>query len=393
MRILHIVSSLDPVYGGQPEVVKQLIPALSALGHQNEILTLDEFIYHFPEPNLITVISLAPSYGKYNLNFKLIPWLLKNVDLFDCVICHGIWQFQSYGTWLASRFKYFPFFVYVHGALNPWFRITYPLKHLKKWLYWPWAEYFVLKSANGVLFTSEGEKKQAANSFWLYKVNPVVVNSGIKDPDSNPIRAKEVFQTRYPDLKDKEVFLFMGRIHPIKGCDNLLKVFSEFTGNNPKLHCIMAGPDVIGWVPSLKELAKELNIEDRITWAGMLEGELKWGAIYSASCLILPSHTENFGLVVAESLACGTPVILTNKVNIWEIIENEKAGFVADDTIEGLRNSLQKWIDLNINKQNEMKENARKCFINYFEININAQKLIDSLQHELAKFGKKMKMG
>ncbi|MHB8136350.1 MAG: glycosyltransferase [Anaerolineaceae bacterium] len=385
MRILHIVSSLDPIYGGQPEVVKQLIPAISSLGHQNEVVTLDHYQFQFPENNNVIIHSLAPSYGKYNLNFRLIPWLLKNVNRFDCVICHGIWQFQSYGTWLATWFHKFPFFVYVHGALDPWFKKTYPIKHLKKWIYWPWAEYFVLKSATGVLFTSEGEKKQASKSFSLYHVNPVVINFGIKKPEIDVIRAKIAFKKSFPKTDGKEVFLFMGRIHPIKGCDNLLQAFSELSDNNPKWHCVIAGPDVIGWQSTLQELAKKLNIANRITWAGMLEGETKWGALFSASCLVLPSHTENFGIVVAESLACGTPVILTNKVNICETIEIEKAGLISDDTVDGLRESLQKWSELNKIDLQTLQSNASRCFANHFEIDLNTKKMINLLEHEISK--------
>lgn len=385
MKILHVVVSLNPIYGGQPEVVKQLITSLSELGHRTEIVTLDDYIYNFPTNDQISIHSLAPSYGKYNLNFKLIPWLIKNARNFDCVICHGIWQFQSYGTWLASRFKKFPYFVYVHGALDPWFKITYPIKHLKKWLYWFWAEYLVLKDANGVLFTSEGEKIQAAKSFELYKANGLVVNAGIKAPDVDPAQAQNSFLQTFPELQGKQILLFMGRIHPIKGCDNLIKVFSEFALINPQLHLVMAGPDVIGWKSSLQNMAKELHIEDRITWAGMIEGETKWGAIYNSECLVLPSHTENFGMVVAEALACSVPVILSNKVNIWKDIEDEKAGFVADDTIEGLQDSFRKWSSLDAQERKIMKESARRCFDHHFEINANSQKLIESIQLELSK--------
>lgn len=388
MKILHVVVSLNPIYGGQPEVVKQLITSLSELGHQTEIVTLDGYIYNFPTNDQISIHSLAPSYGKYSLNFKLIPWLNKNARNFDCVICHGIWQFQSYGTWLASRIKRFPYFVYVHGALDPWFKTTYPIKHLKKWLYWPWAEYLVLKDANGVLFTSAGEKIQAAKSFKLYKANGLVVNAGIKAPDVDPNQAKKAFLRTFPELEGKQSLFFMGRIHPIKGCDNLIKVFSEFALVNPQLHLVMAGPDVIGWKSSLQILAKEQNIGDRITWAGMIEGDIKWGAIYNSECLVLPSHTENFGMVVAEALACSVPVILSNKVNIWKDIEDEKAGFVADDTLEGLRDSFQKWITLDAQERKIMKERARKCFDHHFEINVNSQKLIELIQLELSKIHK-----
>ncbi len=391
MKLLHVMVSLNPIFGGQPEVVKQLVESLSELGHQSEIVTLDDFAYQFPEKNQTTIYSLAPSYGKYHLNFKLVEWLAHNAKNFDCVICHGIWQFQSYGTWLASRIGHFPFFVYVHGALDPWFKYTYPLKHLKKWFYWPWAEYFVLKNATGVLFTSEGEKNQAAKSFELYKVNGMVVNIGIKAPVVDPTHVKQVFLKAFPELEGKQSLLFMGRIHPIKGCDYLIRVFSEFALLNQKLHLVMAGPDVIGWKTELINLANKLKIADRITWTGMLENEEKWGALTNADCVVLPSHTENFGMVVAEALACRTPVLISNKVNIWKDIANEQAGFVADDTVEGLRDSFQKWSSLDQLGKKDMKENAYRCFAQHFEIKANSRKLINEIQTEIFKCQKTLK--
>jgi len=385
MRILHIVVSLDPIYGGQPEVVKQLIFALSGLGHHSEIITLDSYKYSFPEELDIKIFPLTPSYRKYHLNFHLIPWLKKNANNYDAVICHGIWQFQSFGTWIASKLSKFSYFVFVHGALDPWFKQTYPVKHLKKWLYWPWAEYNVLKSATAVIFTSEIEKQQASKSFWLYKANEIVVNTGIQTPKVDYARARKALHVSYPDLIGKDTFLFLGRIHPIKGCDNLIKVFSEFAPNNPNLHLVIAGPDVIGWTASLKKLARELKIENRITWGGMLEGDMKWGALSTASCLVLPSHTENFGIVVAEALACGTPVIISNKVNIWKDIKDEDAGIVGNDTQEGLRQSFKEWLELSGVERARIKQNTKKCFVEHFEINKNAQELVKTIHRELIR--------
>lgn len=380
MKILHVVTSLDPVYGGQPEAVKQLIMALSDLGHTSEIVSLDNYIFSFTNEQKTIIHPLGPSLGKYNLNFKLIPWLTKNARNFDAVICHGIWQFQSLATWLASRLGRYRYFVYVHGALDPWFKYTYPIKHLKKWTYWPWAEYNVLKSAAAVLYTSEGEKMEAPKSFWLYKANAVVVNSGIQMPNGNLEIQRTKFLELFPKMRDKKVLLFMGRIHPIKGCDNLIYAFAEIAVQHPEIHLVIAGPDVIGWKSTLMDLSKDLGISNQITWAGMLEGDLKWGALTAASCLVLPSHTENFGIVVAEALACSTPVIITNKVNIWSDIHKEHAGFVNEDSIDGLKQSLMQWVDQDELEILVMEQNAKRCFIQHFEINKNAEILIETIQ-------------
>ncbi|MEB0151131.1 glycosyltransferase, partial [Pseudomonas sp. CCC2.2] len=82
------------------------------------------------------------------------------------------------GTWRALAKKKIPYFIFTHGMLDPWFKKNYPLKHLKKWLYWTWGEYRVLRDAKAVLFTCEEEKILARQSFWLYKANEVVTAFG-----------------------------------------------------------------------------------------------------------------------------------------------------------------------------------------------------------------------
>jgi glycosyltransferase involved in cell wall biosynthesis len=150
---------------------------------------------------------------------------------FDAVIVHGIWQYSSFGVWRALAGTDTPYFVFPHGMLDPWFKRTYPLKHLKKLLYWPWAEYRVLRDAAAVLFTSEEERRLARESFALYRCREVVVNFGTAAPE-NLERAREVFFGTHPQLRNRRFLLFLGRLHVKKGCDLLINIVAarEFTG-------------------------------------------------------------------------------------------------------------------------------------------------------------------
>ena len=89
---------------------------------------------------------------------RLLSWLRENATRYDAVIVNGIWQYHSYATWLALHRSETPYFVFTHGMLDPWFKRRHPLKHLKKWLYWPWADYRVLRDAQAVIFTCEEER-------------------------------------------------------------------------------------------------------------------------------------------------------------------------------------------------------------------------------------------
>jgi len=109
----------------------------------------------------------------------------------------------------------------------------------------------------------------------------------------------------------------------------------------------------------------------------MLQGAAKWGAFYAAEVFCLPSHQENFGVVVAEALACGTPVLISNKVNIWREIEADAVGFVSDDTVAGAAYNLQRWLRLAPQDHAEMSARARACFAERFHIQRGAERLLE----------------
>ena len=120
-----------------------------------------------------------------------------------------------------------PYVVFTHGMLDPYFKHAFPLKHIKKWLYWIPVEYWVLRGAYRVLFTSKAEKRLAEQSFWLHRWNPYVVPYGASGPTGDPEVQKEAFFARVPRSKGKRYLLFLGRIHRKKGCDLLIDAFAK----------------------------------------------------------------------------------------------------------------------------------------------------------------------
>ncbi|HZL37431.1 MAG TPA: glycosyltransferase [Tepidisphaeraceae bacterium] len=382
MRLLHIIGTLDQGYGGPVTGLAGLSESLVALGHSVSIVTLDA-PGEAPLPAIpgVEFIQLGPTYGKlggapYRYCPRLVPWLRANCGRFDAVIVHGIWQYQSFGTWRALRGR-LPYFVFVHGALDPWFKRHYPLKHLKKWLYWPWAEYRVLRDAAGVIFTSADERILARESFWLYKVREIEWRYGIKPPADDVEQSRRAFFDAFPHLAGKRLILFLSRIHAKKGCDLAIFAFARVCSRDPALELVMAGPDQEGSVPSLRELAQQAGVGDRVHFVGMLNGAAKWGALRAAEAFILPSHSENFGIAVVEAMACGTPVLISNKVNIWQEIETGGAGIVENDDLEGTISNLKKWLDLPAERRDRMKLAAQRTFVDKFVIGKNAKELVE----------------
>jgi glycosyltransferase involved in cell wall biosynthesis len=353
---------------------------LTGWGHVVEVASLDSpndsWVSEFP----LKVYALGPARSSYAFAPNVVSWLEDHASSFDVVTVRGIWQFHSFAARCAMKRLSRPYFVFTHGMLDPWFKRTYPLKHLKKCLYWPWGEYRVLRDAAGVCFTCEEERVLARESFRPYKCREVVVSYGTARPAGDPEAQKETFLARFPHLRGKRVLLSLGRIHPKKGCDLLISAFAKIAVQDETLHLVMAGPDQTGWQAALQQRAKLEGIAERITWPGMLSGDAKWGAFHSAEAFVLPSHQENFGIAVAEALACGLPVLISDKVNIWREIQEDGAGLVAPDTLEGTLHLLKSWVELPAARQLQMHQSALQCFESRFEIHRAAQSFLDAVQ-------------
>jgi glycosyltransferase involved in cell wall biosynthesis len=145
------------------------------------------------------------------------------------------------------------------------------------------------------------------------------------------------------------------------------------------LQLVMAGPeqqDASPW----RGLARTLNIAERVTWTGMLSGDVKWGALHAAEVFVLPSHQENFGIAVVEALACGVPVLISREVNIWREIVESGAGLAAIDTVEGTRWLLESWLAKTPGEREQMKSAALRCFTERFEITRASETLLSVLR-------------
>lgn len=375
MNILHVISSVNPANGGPIEGIRQLGGTLASQGNRVEVASLDPpgapYLKQFP----LRVYPLGPSKLKYAFSAQLVPWLTANRSRYDAVIVNGIWQFHSFGAWRVLHNSNTPYVVFTHGMLDPWFKRQYPLKHVKKLMYWPWAEYRVLRDAQAVLFTSEEERVLARESFGLYRCNEVIVNYGTAKPTGDPHLERQEFFRRYPELRGKKLVLFMGRIHPKKGCDLLIEAFAKVLAHRTAWHLVIAGPDQLGWKEKLSDLAARLGVSSSVTWTGTISGALKWGALRAAEVFALPSHQENFGIVLAEALAAGAPALISNKVNIWREIQSDGAGLVAEDTVQGTSELFQSYLDLPEDRKLAMRQRARECFEQRFEIKKAAETL------------------
>ena len=334
---VHLIHSLDPQGGGVSEAVVRLDSEFNKCVEKSSILS----------------------------NRLSIP------EKCSAVLAHGLWQWPSYMAWKNYKKNGTPYLVFPHGMLDPWFKKSYPLKHIKKQIYWWYRQGTILRDAYAVCFTTEEERLLARKTFSPYQCNEVVTGLGVGDPPGDLVEQSTLLYSQFPQLKNKRVLLYLGRFHPKKGVDLLINAFVKYSNDDDIL--MLAGPNKSqdSYLKTLQKLS--VKKEKQILWTGMLEGDLKWGALRVADALILPSHQENFGMVIAEALSVGTPVFLTNKVNLWREVVDCCAGIVSDDHQEGILELVHKW---SRGEHDQLAENTVSCFREKFNISKTAENIM-----------------
>ncbi|MGI9113635.1 MAG: glycosyltransferase [Chthoniobacterales bacterium] len=382
MKILQTVQTLNPETGGVARAVTSLSIAMQKRGAQITVMTQDDPVASWLRDLPFCVRAVGQGKTSYRYSRTLRDWLREHLREFDCAIANGMWQYHSFALARQCRKTATPYFVFPHGMLDPWFKRTYPLKHFKKWLYWPWADYRVLRDAAAVIFTSEEERLLARRSFWLYRAREKISPLGVEAPTDSGSGPKLLFLAKFPEIEKTRMLLFLGRIHPKKGCDMLIDALPRRASTDP-VTLVIAGPDQVGWSAQLRERLARMDVSPRVIFTGMLEGAMKRGAFENADAFILPSHQENFGVSVVEALSHGVPVLISDKVNIWREIETDRAGYIEADDLSGTTRLIQRWLHTSAAEREQMRANARRCFEQRFEIGRAADSLLNILREHV----------
>ena len=370
----------DPAHGGPVECAIQLNKNITARGHSYDVVTLDR-----PEAEWNKRLPFEPiCLGRGSKDPDMVPpalvkFLKQSQSKYDGSIFHGIWTVPNVAMRFAWDGKH-PYVVFSHGMLDPYFIRNFPLKHIKKSLFYRAIAAPVLSRAVATLFTCEEELRLANTSYRPLVGNRVVVRYGINPP----ITAPHTYQGRLSPLKDrlrgKDVVLFLGRIHPKKGCDMLVEAAARIGARFPQAHLLIAGPDETGSVDRLQSLAAARGVSDKLTWVGPVYGDERWFLYNLANAFILPSHMENFGLTVAEALSQARPVLISDKVNIYSSILKAGAGFVAEDTVSGTAQLLEQWCALPAADREAMRNAAKELFETEFQAKHTAEDVLRAFQ-------------
>ncbi|HTF20499.1 MAG TPA: glycosyltransferase [Chryseolinea sp.] len=389
MKVLHVLTGIDPRLGGVSQAVRTMSLGLQELGIHCEIACLDHPEELFIKNSPFKIHALGPAKGPWAYSDKLYPWLINHLTQFDTVVLHGLWQYHGYAVSKAisdlkrrqsgGRLKVPGFYVMPHGMLDPYFQRASGrrLKAIRNLIYWQLIERKVVNHADGLLFTCEEERNLAREPFRPYKPKrELVIGLGVEEP---PARNSSMANAQVS--KDQDFLLFLSRIHEKKGVEELLRGFSQAIKAPSSQRLIVAGPGLeTRYGADMKSLVNSNRaLTGSVIFPGMLAGDSKWGAFYGCEAFILPSHQENFGIAVVEALACGKPVLISDQINIWREIEQAGAGLIARDTVEGVTSLVQRWQNLSPLERKTMGDNARKLYLDSFSVRAAAERCLHAI--------------
>jgi len=141
------------------------------------------------------------------------------------------------------------------------------------------------------------------------------------------------------EIGGRRIVLFLSRLNFKKGLDLLVPAFAEASRSVNDLHLVIAGPDD-GMRHEAEHLIAEARIGSRVTFVGMLDHAQKLAVFRDATMFVLPSYSENFGIAVVEAMACGVPVMISDKVNIWREVQEAGAGLVAPTKVSAVAQQI-----------------------------------------------------
>ena len=380
IKILRMINTIDPKFGGPAHAIIFSSLALLKQGFKIDILTCDQEGSNFFKSKKIRMINKGPSVGLFGFSLKFTFWLLKHRHEYDMFIVHGLWTYSSIIARILLKKKYF---VFTHGQLDPYFKNNF-LKRIKKQIYWFLIEKSNLLNARSILLTSQGEKNTLEKTFVnMQGIKKKTIKYGIIKPILNKKIILKKFYLKFPNLKNKDFYLFLGRFHEKKGCEIIIESVKKIE-NNFKSIILFVGPMTGStYEIKIKNLIQKYKLQKKIILSDMLVGDLKWGAIQASKAMVLASHGENFGVSLVESLCLGKPVLTTDKVNISNDILNFNAGYIAKNKINSFAKILIKYEVLNKSDLKKLSANALKCFKEKFDVSSNKNSLGKLLKNNI----------
>jgi glycosyltransferase involved in cell wall biosynthesis len=366
-KVLHVIPSVSEKHGGPSYAIRAFANASKAAGIHVTIATTDDDgdgarlgvpLNFAMERDGVTHFFFKRDVLPYKISFGLARWLNRNVRQFDVVHIHALFSFSSYTAARSARRRGVPYIVRPLGVLNRWGLQN--RRPLLKSISFKLIELPLLRQAAAIHYTSEAERHEAASLHRDIANRPsFIIPVPVETTALAAVGDGAAFFQRFPQAADKKVILFLSRIAPKKGLELLFKAFAAIKSNMPDCILVIAGDGDQNYIDSLRAEAAQLGILDEILWTGFLGPTAKITAYAAASVFVLPSHSENFGIAVAEAMACGVPVI-TTKATPWEEVKAQRCGWWVDIGVEPLETALRDVLKMSPTERYEMGLRGRQ---------------------------------
>ncbi len=379
LKILHVAHTLDPAWGGPPAVVIRLAAAQASLGHDVTVISIKA-----PKAKEAIERSLKPIPGIERVKFTTIQLPLSVSGLFknglpagrleqaianaDFVQIHQVWLPICLRSAAIARKRNIPYCVTPHSELDPW-----ALKQR-------WLKKYIARNSLWKIMLSRAAFLQALTPVEADGMRAAgittdvhIVPNGVFLEELEPLPDPGAFRRRVAGLGDKPFIVFLSRLHYKKGLDYLAEAFKIVAKTNNDAHLVVVGPDD-GVRADFESRISQAGLTERVHVFGPVYGKDRLGCYVDADVFCLPSRMEGFSVAITESLACGTPVVVTHNCNFPEVA-TAKAGFVVDLNAEQVADGLSRLLSDN-QLRRESGERGRELVTTQFTWPIFAQKLV-----------------
>lgn len=341
MKILHVIANLDFTTGGPPQSCLGMASIVARRGHDITIVTTDRNLppaLRGDGPSVIdgVVIEAYPESfpRRWGTSWAMRRRLEELIPQFDVVHLHSLYLFHDMVAGDFCRRFAVPYIVRPHGTLVSH---VFHQHRFRKLLVEVLFQNRVLRGAVGLHYAT-AEEWRLAKPYALNDHGCVVPN-GVNLDTFQDLPPRSLLRERYPEIGNRRVLLYLGRLGVNKGIDVAIEAFARLLPEHDDIHLVLAGPDG-GMRAAAERLVAQKGLKDRVTLTGMVTGETKLMVLAGSDILVFPSLGESFGIAVVEAAACRLPLVISDRVGIWREFAAANACVVAPPAPEAFAEKL-----------------------------------------------------
>jgi len=346
MRILHVIPSVSPEWGGPSSAIVNFVYHLRLEGIHAEVITtnsIDENLFNVPVEEWIEYENIPVCFFPVTFRIKafapslrLNAWLRKHIFHYDLIHTHYLFSYAPTVAAALARQHCIPYVVSTIGQLTPW---ALAQSSLSKKVYSQLFERKTLQNAAAIHCTTVGEAQDVTN--FDIDTPKLVLPLGVTPTEPIPNAAYNLKHC-YNIPQNHLIILFLSRLHYKKRPDLLIKAIGQLSPHLPPSHLLLAGSGDSSYCRYLQNCIDTIGLHSRVTFTGFVSGSQKSLLLQGADLFVLPSFSENFGIAVAEALLAGLPVIITDGIQLSSDVQAAQAGLVIPSEIDPLRSALEK---------------------------------------------------